>query len=411
MNFELTDTSKNLISYIGKDYCSNHDKKLTKNTLQILREFYDHLQDSEVFINKIDIEKNEITSKINNERDIPKPDDFSYIIASIRKVIKQISKYKSVYSFDLFGRKINIYFITSTLSQKVLHSYVHKILIWLYVITHYNIDTECSKQLSIYIYLTPLKKLLPTVENLQIDKDNVNTGFTTTCSRKSSIVIYREEEWFKVFIHETFHNLGLDFSDMNNNITKKLILKIFPVKSDVKLYEGYTDSWAKIINVILCSYLTDKDKTFSSFTNNVYSLLHIEITYSCFQMIKVLDFMRLSYFDMYSQSVNSKKRRESFYREKTSILAYYIINFIILNNYQAFFELCRDINVNLLQFDNKVEMQKIFCGFIKENYKTDELINRINCVTVQFLSFKNNKVNKDIEYLIQNMRKSICEIV
>ena len=32
----------------------------------------------------------------------------------------------------------------------------------------------------------------------------------------SEIIIFRNEEWFKVFVHETFHLFGVDFSNMSN---------------------------------------------------------------------------------------------------------------------------------------------------------------------------------------------------
>ena len=45
---------------------------------------------------------------------------------------------------------------------------------------------------------------------------NINGGVSNVCVKNSlsEIVIFRREEWFKVLIHETFHNYGLDFSDL-----------------------------------------------------------------------------------------------------------------------------------------------------------------------------------------------------
>ena len=371
-----------------------------------LKELYDHLKKSETSVNKLDISNIRISEKINNERDIPKSSDFSYIIKTARDEITKISEYKTIYYFYLFDRHIRIYFITSILNVKELDKHVYKILIWLHIINHYNTNKTCSRELNIYIYLTSLLKFLPTKIDVKIDKDNITTGFTTTCSVKSNIVIYRKEEWFKVFIHETFHNLALDFSGMDNKITKKLILKLFPVKSDIKLYEAYTDSWAKICNVILCSYFTC-NKKFVPFITNVNILLNLERTYSCFQVIKVLDFMGLTYLDLHSKSSERVERRGKLYYEKTSILSYYIINLILLNNYQGFFELCREININLLQFDNTVEKQKMFCKFIELNYKTESLKKYINCIAELF-----NILKKDAKmgYVMRNMRKSLCEL-
>ena len=43
-------------------------------------------------------------------------------------------------------------------------------------------------------------------------QSHVNSGYTYTCKENNEIVIYREEEWLKVLIHESFHAYGLDFS-------------------------------------------------------------------------------------------------------------------------------------------------------------------------------------------------------
>jgi hypothetical protein len=64
-------------------------------------------------------------------------------------------------------------------------------------------------------------------------------------------MLYRMEEWFKVFIHETFHCLGLDFSGMNVSNSNKQILQLFPGCSrdmDVRVYETYCEIWAETLD-------------------------------------------------------------------------------------------------------------------------------------------------------------------
>ena len=68
--------------------------------------------------------------------------------------------------------------------------------------------------------------------------------------------MYRTEEWFKVFLHETMHSLGIDFSSISitdeSNMTKKLIDTCFHgVKSnDLRIYEAYTEFWAEFIHIL-----------------------------------------------------------------------------------------------------------------------------------------------------------------
>jgi len=129
---------------------------------------------------------------------------------------------------------------------------------WLYIINQYA-SKQCANSLVIYLYFTSLEKRIPNSNISILDEINVNTAFTSTCPKDSEIVVFRKEEWFKVFIHETFHNFALDFSDMNNNDAHKCILDIFKVNSNVNLYEAYTEFWAEIMNALFCSFFFIKE--------------------------------------------------------------------------------------------------------------------------------------------------------
>ena len=117
------------------------------------------------------------------------------------------------------------------------------IILWLFILNKYS-SKVCSKYFTVYFYFTSLTKNLPSSNIDILQEEHVNTAFTSTCTNHSEIVIYRKEEWLKVFIHETFHNFGLDFCDMNCFKGNKYILDLFPVDSEVKLYESYTEFWA-----------------------------------------------------------------------------------------------------------------------------------------------------------------------
>ena len=89
---------------------------------------------------------------------------------------------------------------------------------------------------------------------------HVNSAFSSVCVPNGEIVIFRREEWLKVFIHETFHAFGFDeglhySDDLNNNIRK-----VFSLDIDFKVGEAYTESWARIINCIFYSYMNTIQK-------------------------------------------------------------------------------------------------------------------------------------------------------
>jgi hypothetical protein len=399
-DLNITETTTNLLSLIKINNCEKYES-ITNETNIFLNNFYKRFVDSEKFIKTLEI-KEEVLSQL------PENNDFNSIIDNIKNIIlkKFLKTYK--YTFFAFKKSINVYFAlfkdeTILYDQEIeIRNNLYKILLWLHVIDNYYEDKTCSQELDIFIYLTESLKILPDKKHDHIKKEHVNTGFTYTCLPKNSIVIYRKEEWYKVFIHETFHNLKLDFSNMTNNNTRNYINNLFKVKSDVKLYEAYTDSWAKIINVLICSYFMcfkNNDSFIESFIENI----NLERTFCMFQSIKILDHMGLKFEDLYIEDTKIKNK----YKEQTSVLSYYIINAIILNSYQEFILWCSKNNKNILQFNHISENQIEFCKFIENNCKTASMLYRIECVTDMYNYYKINNENK---YLLYNMRKSLFQL-
>lgn len=373
-HFDLDKKCNNIIKLIEENDCLIYGKQ-TDNTLLYFKEFFTYFQEAEQFLKIKDIFTNKPII-ISNKFYKPNDNEYNYIIEPIRKYIEENAKKSMKYSYNFFDKEINIYFtIDNKTSIKEIHKCLYQIIFWLYVVTKYS-NTNCSKILNIFIYLTTLEKNLPKIGE-EIDEININTGFTSSCTPKSNIVIYRREEWYKVFIHETLHNLGIDFSGMDNRELNKQFYTIFKINFDPKLYEAYTDSWAKILNVLVCSYLIS-DKTYKNYIINTERLMNIERTHCFLQCIKILNYMNIEYEDLFE---------ENEYKENTSMLSYYILNSVILNNYQYFLLWCKNNNKNLLQFD-KNKKSSIFFEVIKKNYKTKSYITRLKCKTVLFHNIK-----------------------
>ena len=406
---ELNDKCISIIELLTTNNCLENESH-TPLTNSIFKEIYEHFVNADKFIKGIDLNESKKMKIIKTSNDIPKSKDYTYIIKPIRDHILKFAKYSITFTFNLFDKKINIYFTVDEINEIEIYNNIYKIIFWLYVVSQYTTNTSCSKKLDIYVYFTELLKFLPDEHMKMIGKINVNTGYTYSCVPTSHIVIYRKEEWYKVFIHETIHNLGLDFSSMNNNNTREYILDIFPIDSDVKLYEAYTDAWAKILNVLVCSYLTlrsDK-KTFEYYYENASMYINLERTHCFFQSIKILNHMGLEYNDLYNESERTK-----LYQEETSIFSYYICNAMILNNYQGFLKWCKDNNdpTSILQFIQTRQKQEEFCKFIKDNYKTKKMLERVSCMSKTLKKHHHNGyIDKNNEYLIMNMRKSLFEL-
>ena len=410
---KLSKQSKKLMLFFTKNKQLKYVNQ-TNNTKFLLTKLYEEILDAFKYINKCNINNNYTIKKIQHVSEITKPQNFNAksFPEIVRNYIDKSMMSEICYTFSLYERKIKIYFITETndieANIDIYNKYLKSVAMWLCILNIYS-SKECSKRISIYFYLTSLEKVLPRSNIVILDEINVNTAFTTTCPVDSEIVVFRKEEWFKVFIHETFHNFGLDFSMMNNNDITKCVLDIFKVNSLVNGYEAYTEFWAEIINALFCSFYSLKDiNDINEFLSNSELFINFEITYSLFQLTKTLDFMGLSYNDLYSNSKQSVIVRENLYKEKTNVLSYYIIKTILLNNYQGFLSWCNSNNLSLLNFKKTTGNLNEFCLFIHKNYKKRELLNNIY-QTHLFLS-KIQRKKENYKYILSNLRMSICEL-
>jgi len=405
---KLTNESKTLINFIMKNNIQNGINKSTNK--KCLQQLYELFADAFEYIGAL--KKSPFFTveevKVNNFKQIPKP--MTFPASSFHPEIKQYidSNIVSYYKYTLvplFNRNIVIYFIVSKnerISKQMLNNYIEYLLVWLYILNEISLST-CSESLTIYFYITSLKKQLPNGHKTILDEKHVNTAFTRTCAKNAEIVIFRKEEWFKVFIHETMHSFGLDFSGLNVTQCNKIMLSTFHVKSDVNLYESYTEFWARIINICFCSFLINDNKniSFNIFYKNFNELLGIEVAYSCYQMVKVLNYIGINYVSLIEDKLTKNK-----YNEKTSVLSYYIITFILMFNANSFLTWCNTNNTDLILFTQTQENIMKFCQFIKTHYKKTDLLYYI--FNMEELFGKLNDGNST--FLQKNLRMTSCEL-
>ena len=385
----------------------------TIKTNKILLELYSEILKAYHYIKK---NQPRILSikKIVNSIQITKPKNFNAksFPEIVRNHIDEMIISEICYTFSIYDRQVKVYFMVENdnieLEIDMYNGYVETIAMWLYVLNIYA-SKQCVKTLSIYLYFTSLEKHLPNSNIYVLDENHVNTAFTTTCPSDSEIIVFRKEEWFKVLIHETFHNFGLDFSGMNNDLITSCILDIFDVNSQVNAFEAYTEFWAEIINALFCSFYSLKNKQdVDEFLSNARFYINFERTYTFFQLVKTLQFMGLQYKDLYSNTEKSRINRENLYKEKTNVLSYYVVKAILMNNYQSFLGWCNKNNFALLDFKKTLGNQKAFCEYIKKNYKSVSMLDNVE-ITQEFLS-KIKRKKGDTKYILSNMRMSICEL-
>jgi hypothetical protein len=318
-------------------------------------------------------------------------ENYNIISPSIREHIDSSNKTGRHYSFQLNGRNINLYIILPSRKEAkqtrervnrprretrknrhppaTFHNYYCKV----FSILHFFIgqpppaNHQCSTELSIYLYLTDLKKKLPTTTGIgesDIIESNVNTGFTFGCSLKNEIYIFRKEEWEKVFIHESIHAFGMDFASYNrlNDTANRQMLEFFRItgwQHDLRLYEAYTETWASILNILF------RVKT----AKQIPSAIRRQQDWSINQYMKIMEHYNLDN----PTAVQNEGRL--ILKEKVTLYSYYILKCRLLLSIDGFFDYCSHSKspepiapINLINFIKTEDDMNRFINFIQKVY-------------------------------------------
>ena len=321
---------------------------------------------------------------VDVQSQVPRPDSLSetYLTREMTEYIKNESKKVLTFECTINNRTIRLIFIIfkNNNFEKISYykTYAHRIYMWLSMISK---KSTCVETLTIYVYLTPFKKQLPENKSESIGPVHANTGYTYRCEKKNEIVIYREEEWFKVLLHETIHAFGNDFSTDEGSSGAIKQLFSLPPGISIRMSETYSEIWARIMNVVFQTYFKNppslQSRSVLKFKKNVEFYLHLESIFSLYQCIKILDFMGVNYQLLIGDSEHSKKMIRSFYRENTNVFAYYVLTSILLNNHDVFLSWCEKHNGPGLGMFRVKPAQSAFVDLIESCYKKNELLQKI----------------------------------
>ena len=411
---DISNQSKKYIQIIYDKFNScmiNRTINPNSNSVETLffKNFFTRIKKAHTYIHSKAIQNNISKRYINIESTkqmkFPEIYNSAFLPESIKNNIELNTLIEFDYNTKLDERVINFHFYShdASISNK-LDNYVNYMLIWVYILNSY-VENKCSQQLDVFLFLTNYEKQLPNNNILILNKENVNTGYTSICLPKSEIVIYRKEEWFKVFIHETIHNFGLDFSITRTDEVNQKLSRLFPINSDFKLYESYCEFWARIINACFCSYsILNNNNDINNFILYCDFLIQIERVFSLYQTNKILEYNGLSYNNLYKNDLISLSSR-NLYKEHASVFSYYVITSILLNDYTKFLKWCNNNNFEMIKFNKSPRTINSFFNFIKSNYKTDTYITSLKCI--KNINKRNNFDHDKI--LKKSLRMTILE--
>ena len=328
-------------------------------------------------------------------KNIIKGTRYDFIPRSIQNHIENMNKTCRIFSFLIGNRKFNVHITYSNVTlDTTVENHIRKIFMWLYIANFYAKQSECSQYIDIFLFMTDVKKIIP--DGKSITPTDANTAFTTACKPVTEIHIFREEEWFKVLIHETFHCMGLDFSQMDCSLHDKNILSLFPVKSNVRIYETYCEMWAEIINVMFISYQSTRNvENIELMIEKTEKMMNYERMFSLFQCVKVLQFYSLTYKNLYGSSREDMVLRNKNYREETQALSYYVIKSIFMFVMNDFIEWCAQNNKGSLSFTKNDVTVHSFCSFVREHYTDSDFLYGLDIVEKWWRKphKKNNVIN------------------
>jgi hypothetical protein len=317
----------------------------------------------------------------------------------VRNHIESMTSMGQSCRFSINGRKINIHLVYEYNREHrrppfktIFADIFRRVYLVLHLLASYS-RKECSQSLTIYLYLTCMKKTLADCNrDCSIGEDNANTAFTFACKRVNEVYIYRREEWFKVLCHELFHSFGLDFSEYDCADVDKKMFAIFPIKVDLRLYEVYTETWGELLNVIFMAYLSNTKESAEKILKKVEPLIYQERMFSVYQASKVLAHFGMSYEDLYEKSTQAMLSRRN-YKETTPVLSYYIIKNIVMFHIHEFIDWCVKNSLSSIEFDKADVMKNIdrFILFVREHYTNKELVESMDQARTWLLKQENNQ--------------------
>ena len=198
--------------------------------------------------------------------------------------------------------------------------------------------------------------------------EHVNSGLSDICRHNSEIIIYRKEEWFKVFIHETIHAFNLHFSlEMNEFINLKLN-SFYNLNIDYCAFESYCEFWALLWNSMFHAYI--KTKSYDAFFNKLNFIYNIECEFTDNQCKKISNHIG------FNDSFYKNK-----YKENTPVFSYFFLKRCLLLNINNFINFCNDNNNSIINFKTNNDNIISFINFLIQNNKTNLIIlhNDNNC--------------------------------
>jgi len=293
--------------------------------------------------------------------------------------------------------------ITQKINKKIKYFIAFSLLLSVLVENTNNVNILCIKSLQ--------KKKFPDSFKT-LGANEVNSGFTKfDYNGDNNITIYRDEEKYKLVIHECIHSLNLDIHGENCDNIHNWLKEHFLIKKDSKILinECYVELWAVFINSILSAHLICPQYVLCT----IIYIIYLEKLFSCFQSARILNFYGFNSFQEFynengwtNSNINNIK-----YSEDSSVLSYYIIKSSILFSINNFLDYCNDNSNGTFKDFIKFKYYSLnnFLKLIKNSLNNSEFQKIINKFIIKIKKDKNKQKYKEIYKKFNSLRMTIIE--
>jgi len=282
-----------------------------------------------------------------------------FIPSKIRMYIKKKINYKYTILYEFKNILIKLYYY----SKNEIHNnnkfdIILKRIIFMMLISNKFINID------IHIYDTPFKKKFNCNHSHKcgnLDHNNVNSGL----NYGDTIIIFRNEEYLKLLLHELIHALDIDnkYETLKDN---KKILEVFNINShNLLINESYVETWAIILNVY-CKLKESNNISLEKFKLN----LNKELVHSLHQCSKLCLYYNIDDFN----KIYINNPKTVYYNDNVNTFSYHIVKTINLYNINNFLKnLCDKEYVLKSEYNYKLYIQFI----LKYNKSLNNKINLI----------------------------------
>lgn len=381
----------------------------------------------------------------------------------LKKEIPKLDQHTNI-TFTSHGRPIRIFFY-HTHANIPSPTFIQRCIQVIHTLSEFAPKHCLQPPIHIYIYLTHAQKTIRHSEDIvvtlstppiTIGEENVNTAFTTSCDSPytinqnkpskeietqppKEIILFRQEEVFKVLIHELFHTLGIDFSNNQSQTqqTAQMLRQFLNINiSDLKLFETYTESWICILNTI-CLSVWDHDQSQHEIERQIQTRFQKERIFSLWQASKVIHYNQTSHTHLIkkclkpsscflssnhtqhqkTQHQNNKSntknktqkqthnKRE--YKENTQVFCYFLLKAAVFQKIDTF----------VTQFpppfhhteENQHHHAQNFAKFVLEAFQDSNFANKLQKMSALYLKYFHTHPRKE-QWMFDTMRQTVNEI-